>query len=57
MLPHFPLDVAPERFNAVNVVVVPCEFLAVIDPSVPVTPVYQAVIAAPFIRVDVRLRY
>ena len=44
MFSHFPFDIAPERFNAVDVIVTGNKFLTVVNPVMLVAREYQTVI-------------
>ena len=51
---HFAFDIAPERFDAVDVVVIFYKLFGMIDAVMFVSGEHEAVIAFPFVGVDVR---
>ena len=52
---HLALDVRPEGFNAVNMVMASDKLLTMVNPVMFVAGIDQAVITAPFVSVDIAL--
>lgn len=53
MFSHFSFDVRPERFDAVDMVMVSDKFFGMVDSVMFVSGEYQTVITFPFVGVDI----